>query len=231
MQTLLITDNSSTLQIASDLASTYGEIAIFQSPGGNFPGVLQINVKKEISLIVREYDLILSLHCKQIFPRELVENVRCVNIHPGYNPYNRGWFPHVFSIINSEKAGVTIHEMDAKLDHGEIIVQKECQINSWDTSETVYSRLLEIERELLFEYYPDIRDGSYSVTMPNNHEGTINYKKDYEKLKRFDLDEVATMQTFINRLRALTHSEYKNAYFINEDGEKVFMKLTLERDL
>lgn len=48
------------------------------------------------------YDLFFSMHCKQIFPNELVLNHRCINIHPGYNPYNRGWYPHVFSIINEK---------------------------------------------------------------------------------------------------------------------------------
>ncbi len=71
-----------------------------------------------------KYILFISLHCKQIFPQRLTDNYRCINIHPGYNPYNRGWFPQVFSILNKNTAGVTIHEIDQELDHGPIIYQE-----------------------------------------------------------------------------------------------------------
>ena len=52
-----------------------------------------INLKKQTEEFFDSYDLFLSLHCKQLFPDELVLNHRCINIHPGLNPYNRGWFP------------------------------------------------------------------------------------------------------------------------------------------
>lgn len=38
----------------------------------------------------KQYDIFFSLHCKQLFPDELVNNYRCINVHPGLNPYNRG---------------------------------------------------------------------------------------------------------------------------------------------
>jgi hypothetical protein len=56
-------------------------------------------VSKNIDDLCRSYDVIISWHCRQIFPKELIERVRCINIHPGFNPYNRGYFPHVFSDI------------------------------------------------------------------------------------------------------------------------------------
>ena len=51
--------------------------------------IVKINVKNEMNYIIKHFDLIFSLHCKQIFPKELVNKVRCINIHPGFNPYNR----------------------------------------------------------------------------------------------------------------------------------------------
>src|SRR5687768_5901648 len=84
-----------------------------------------IHLKSEFQEIIKAYDLVISLHCKQLFPAELVKAVRCINIHPGYNPYNRGWFPQVFSIINKLPAGATIHEIDEEIDHGKIIAQQQ----------------------------------------------------------------------------------------------------------
>ncbi|MCE9864029.1 hypothetical protein, partial [Aeromonas caviae] len=59
-----------------------------------------IDLKSDTIRLINEFDFGFSVHCKQIFPKQLVESIRCVNIHPGFNPHNRGWFPQVFSIIN-----------------------------------------------------------------------------------------------------------------------------------
>jgi len=86
--------------------------------------VLFLNLKNNdnVKFILENYDLVLSIHCKQLFPPILVENVKCINVHPGYNPINRGWFPQVFSIINDLPIGATIHEIDNELDNGKINV-------------------------------------------------------------------------------------------------------------
>ena len=73
--------------------SLHGKIDVFQSPSGSLTGVPRLNVHKQVSNITKNYNLVMSIHCKQLFPTELVNNVRCVNVHPGLNPYNRGWFP------------------------------------------------------------------------------------------------------------------------------------------
>ena len=101
---------------------------LFESKDLNFKNSLFIDY------LISEYKLIISAHCKKIFPKKLVESTRCINIHPGYNPYNRGWFPQVFSILNKLPLGATIHEMDEGLDSGDIISQEKVSINSSDDS-------------------------------------------------------------------------------------------------
>ena len=44
-----------------------------------------------------------------------------------------------------------------------------------------------------------------------------------------NLNEKVTMKEAIDRLRALSHGDYKNAYFIS-NGEKVFLKLDIEKE-
>ncbi len=46
----------------------------------------------------------------------------CVNDR--VSTHNRGWFPQAFSIIDGQKVGVTIHEIDDQLNHGPIIAQQ-----------------------------------------------------------------------------------------------------------
>ena len=68
----------------------------------NYDNFKPINLKNklEVDIVMSNFSLVISLHCKQLFPSQLVKAVRCINVHPGFNPYNRGWFPQVFSIIN-----------------------------------------------------------------------------------------------------------------------------------
>ena len=196
------------------------------SPRENFR---PLRLKEQGADFYDRYDLFLSLHSKQLFPDALVENHLCINVHPGLNPHNRGWFPQVFSILNGLPIGVTIHKMDRELDHGPILWQEELPIYPQDTSKDVYDRILAKELELLDQHLEDILTGKYTLT-PMAEEGNINYKADFDALCPIDLNEPATYGAVIDRLRALTHAPYQNAYFVDADGKKVYVGITLRKE-
>jgi methionyl-tRNA formyltransferase len=182
---------------------------------------------KDVCEIVRKFDLVLSLHCKQLFPVSLIKKVKCINIHPGYNPINRGWYPHVFSILYDLPIGATIHEIDKKLDHGKIIDRGLVEKYLFDTGEDLYKRVIKKEFELLNNNLENIIRGRYTSLQPEL-EGKVYLKKDFDDLRRINLHEKATMLSFINKLRALTNSKYRNAYFIEpKTGKKIFISLNL----
>jgi len=182
-----------------------------------------------VDRLIGVYDIIISLHCKQLFPKKLHESVRCINIHPGYNPYNRGWYPQVFSIINKLPAGVTIHEINTNIDDGDIIAQKQINLEETDTSFEGYNKILSLEKEMIKEYLPLIISGDYQKTKPLE-KGNINFKKDYENLCKIDINNVDTFENHINRLRALSHGIYKNGFYINNKGEKIFLKIEISKE-
>ncbi len=192
-------------------------------------GAKGINLKdKQVTRrIIQEYDLVFSLHCKQIFPSQLVENVCCINFHPGLNPYNRGWYPQAFSIINCLPVGATIHLMDAEVDHGEIIAQKKVDIEVSDTSLEVYKKIIEVEKELISKNIFNIVVGNYNSKMPQ-HEGNYNGEKDYRALCKLDLNSFASFEEHLNILRATSHGEFKNAYFVDDRGNKYFVRIVIE---
>lgn len=197
-----------------------------------FNQLLNENVEKidlknhnDVERIIASYDLVFSLHCKQLFPETLVDSVKCINVHPGYNPINRGWYPQVFAIINDLPIGATIHEIDNKLDHGPIIAREFIEKKSNDTSETLYNRVVDKEVELLSRNLAGIISNTYKTFLPES-EGDVYSKKDFNELLELDLNERLTMKNAINKLRALTHGDFKNAYFIDEDsGEKIFITI------
>ena len=196
------------------------------SPRENFR---PLRLRDQDVAFYNSYDLFLSLHSKQLFPQALVENHLCINVHPGLNPHNRGWFPQVFSILNGLPAGVTIHKMDAELDHGPILWQEEIPLYAHDTSQDIYTRILRKEIEMLEAHLGDLLAGNYTLT-PMEGEGNINYKADFDALCPIDLNEPATYGAVIDRLRALTHEPYQNAYFVDADGKKVYVGITLRKE-
>ena len=186
--------------------------------------------KKHIDFITREFDTVISLHCKQIFPPKLFKKVKCINVHPGYNPYNRGWYPQVFSIINNLPIGVTIHEIDEDIDHGNIIFREKVEKYSYDTSETLYDRIVKKEIELIDLHLVNILANNYATITPEN-EGNLYLKNDFNNLLELNLEEVSTVGKVIDKLRALTHGDYNNAYFIDKNTKKkIFISITLQRE-
>jgi dTDP-4-amino-4,6-dideoxyglucose formyltransferase len=190
-----------------------------------------IDLRKDenVQILIEKYDLIISIHCKQLFPPKLVNNVRCINVHPGYNPINRGWYPQVFAIIHGLDIGATIHEIDELLDHGKIIAREKVQKHSYDTSFTIYNRVVDKEIELLKSHINEIIDNNYELIVPEN-KGNLFLKKDFNNLCKLDLDEQLTMREAIDRLRALTHGVYKNAYFEDETEHKVYVSIDLTNE-
>lgn len=189
-----------------------------------------IDLKKSDGLKeVFKYDLIISLHCKQLFPSELTNKVRCINIHPGYLPFNRGWYPQVFSIINNTVIGATIHEINDKLDNGNIIFRDFVEKYDDDTSLTLYNRIVDKEIELLKKNITAILLNNYSSFKPE-YIGKLFLKDDFIKLCELNLDKKVTMREVIDLLRALTHGGFKNAFFYNEKGEKIYVSIDLKND-
>lgn len=186
-----------------------------------------IRLKNETAEFFDQYELFFSLHSKQLFPDELVENHRCINVHPGLNPYNRGWFPQVFSILNKLPVGVTIHEMDKELDHGPIIIQEEVPVFQYETSYDVYTKIQKLEIELLEKNLTELIEGTYTTSRPKM-EGNVNYKADFDALCRIDLNKEGTFGEFLDLLRATTFKKYDNAYFIGENGEKIYLHVEMK---
>jgi methionyl-tRNA formyltransferase len=170
------------------------------------------------------------MHCKQLFPDKLVKSLKCINVHPGYNPINRGWYPQVFAIINILKIGATIHEIDTELDHGPIIARRYVEKDQIDTSETLYNKILIAEIELIEEHLISILENTYITFLPES-EGVLYLKNDFKKLCKLNLDEKMSTLQFIDKLRALTYGGYKNAYFIDSKTQKkIYVNISLEKE-
>lgn len=234
----VVTDNKVVLDEFKKIIDSKGNIEVdyYCSPKSvnNFQLELLENqikpivMKENADFFIEDYDLGISCHSKQLFPAKLVNSLVCVNIHPGLNPYNRGWYPQVFSIINGLPVGATIHVMDEEIDHGDIIIQETVEINSFENSLEVYNKVQKKEIELFSKVIDDILNAKFTKIIPKS-EGNYNSIQDYKKLCEIDLNKKVTMKEAIDYLRAMTHPPYKNSYFFDEDGNKVFISIELEK--
>lgn len=191
-------------------------------------GYTPIDLKNSetIAWVVSSFDLVISIHCKQIFPTEVVAKVCCINVHPGFNPHNRGWYPQVFSIINKKPIGATIHIMNQEIDAGPIIAQQQVEVSASDTSLSLYEKVRKVEISLLNENIVNILRGNISCSETPKL-GNYNSVSNFKNLCHLDLAAVGTLQEHIDLLRALSHGEFKNAYFIDEGGLKIYVNVQL----
>jgi methionyl-tRNA formyltransferase len=208
--------------------SPFSDRAKFVSSINKEIWVVDLKDKTNVYLITKKFDLVFSIHCKQLFPPNLVNSVKCINIHPGYNPINRGWYPQVFSIIHNLPIGATIHEIDEHLDHGVIIDREFVEKFTSDTSESLYNRIITKEVELLRKNLKNIIYNTYVSFKPEN-EGNLFLKKDFNDLREICLDKPINPLDLINHLRALTHGEFKNVYFIDPvSNKKIYISIKLD---
>ncbi len=108
------------------------------------------NVNSEIFLNYvkkRNFDLIVSYSCPQIFDKSTLKNfknlgIEIVNFHPGILPKYKGLFTNFYSIKNNEKnVGVTFHEINSKIDSGSILSQLKIPIEKEDTIFSLYKKI------------------------------------------------------------------------------------------
>ena len=210
--------------------SPFSDLAEFQAQLNFSVEAIDMRDSESIQNLAETYALIFSVHCKQLFPKELIDRVKCINVHPGYNPVNRGWYPQAFALVHDLPIGATIHEIDEQLDHGRIIDRQLVEKDPDDTSLTLYNKVVKAEIHLLEKNLLRILQGNY-VSYEDHENEHLFLKEDFNQLKKLDLEEVDTLGNFVNKLRALTHGDFKNAYYTDsQTGEKIFVRIELERE-
>ncbi len=107
-------------------------------------------------------DLIVVVAYGVILPQTVLELPRlgCVNVHASLLPRWRGAAPIQRAILAGDKeTGVTIMQMDAGLDTGDMLLKRTTAINDDDTSQTLHDRLAQLGAAALMEALPGLIEG------------------------------------------------------------------------
>ncbi|CAM3666729.1 methionyl-tRNA formyltransferase [Erysipelothrix urinaevulpis] len=129
-------------------------------------------------------DLIVTCAYGQIVPIEIIEKpkYKAVNVHASLLPKYRGGAPIHWSIIKGEnKTGLTLMEMDAGMDSGNMIAKKEVIISIEDTMGDVEAKLMAVAEPLIRNDLKSYLKGEIQSVSQNEHDVSYAYtiqKKD-----------------------------------------------------
>ena len=127
-----------------------------------------------------EFDLVISFGYRHIISKGQIDCsiAPIINLHISYLPWNKGAHPNFWSHFDCTPSGVTIHEVDAGIDTGNIIYQKYVNFEKWeDTFALTYKRLL-VEIEALFNQNIDPILSKNWESRPQRRNGNTHRAKD-----------------------------------------------------
>jgi len=178
----------------------------------------------------QQFDAIICVYWPWLLSKEIFESVGItVNFHPALLPINRGWFPHVHSLIDGTKAGVTIHKIEDGADTGAIWAQEEVIIKPTDTAKSLYDTLQIRIVELFKNNWDAIKSGNCMLTFQDETKAIYRPKKSIESLDYINLDKDMKVEDLLNLLRARSFGNLGFAY-IEVEGQKIYLNLRLSEN-
>jgi phosphoribosylglycinamide formyltransferase 1 len=148
-----------------EIAREFG-VANAYLPPGHFRTRLEPKIEAQLVKMLQDVEVevvvlagfmrVLKEQMLTAFPR------RIVNIHPSLLPKFPGLEAWKQALAANEKwTGVTVHYVDEKVDHGDIIAQRRLPVMSDDTPELLHARIQEVEHvlypEALEQVFRDLR--------------------------------------------------------------------------
>jgi methionyl-tRNA formyltransferase len=129
-----------------------------------------------------------------------VPRLGMINVHASLLPELRGAAPIQWSILQGHsRTGVTIMQMEAGLDSGPILLQKDTPVTPWETGGSLTERLAELGAEALEETIPLLRTGQLAPRVQDHEAATFAPKID-RTVTRIRWDEEADLVA--RRIRA-----------------------------
>lgn len=118
-----------------------------------------------------EPDILVVVAYGRILPDDILALPKygAINVHGSLLPKYRGAAPIQWAVLNGDKVtGVTTMYLAHDMDTGDIIYKDETEIGEFETSESLFDRLMTMGAELLVKTLRDIENGTAPRT-PQNH--------------------------------------------------------------
>ena len=114
---------------------------------------------EEYRLWPADMDFVVSFGYRHIIPEKVIDfyRGRIINIHMSILPWNRGADPNFWSWFDRTPKGVSIHAVDAGIDTGDVLAQRDVEMVSGHTLKSSYSLLITEAASLFAEQWTDLR--------------------------------------------------------------------------
>lgn len=166
-------------------------------------------------------DIVFSFYYRRLLGSPLLAIPRrgCMNLHGSLLPRYRGRNPINWVLINGEeRTGVTLHYMDERADHGDIIAQREVPIFPEDTALSLFRKMTGAARGLFRDTWPLIKAGQ-APRRPQDHAQATYCRGRCPEDGLIDWEKSA--RDIANLVRAVTHP-YPGA-FTSCRGRRLFV--------
>ena len=175
----------------------------------------------------QKFDVIICVYWPWLLKNEIYKSAtKTINFHPALLPVNRGWFPHVHSLIDGSKTGVTLHKIEEEADTGPIWAQKEVEIKPTDTAKEIYNRLQQEIVDLFVDKWDQLKNNEIEATPQDESSAIYHAKNEINDLDLIELSKNYSARDLINLIRARSFGNLGFAYY-EENGKKIFLKLSL----
>lgn len=165
-----------------------------------------INLLKE-----KNIDYIVVVAFGQLIKEKLLEEYKnkIINLHPSSLPKYRGSSPVQFSLLNGDKkTHASAMLIEKGMDSGDIINQKEVEINDEDDFTSLSEKLSKIGSEVILESVLNYDDFMKNRIKQDNDKATFT-KKITKEMGKIDFNQ--SKEEIINKIRAFV--EFPKAYF------------------
>ncbi len=119
----------------------------------------------------------------------------CINVHASYLPRWRGAAPIQRAILAGDKStGITIIQMDAGLDTGDMLIAEEVEISADDTAGTLADKLGRVGARLLIQTLDEIDTGNVNASPQDDNASTYANKIEKDEARvdwLLSADEIA----------------------------------------
>jgi len=181
-----------------------------------------------------DLDYIVGVHFPYLVPPEALTLPRTgvLNLHPAFLPYNRGWHTASWAILDDSPFGATLHFMDEGVDTGDIVHQRELAVSPADTADTLYHRVKRLELQVFREAWPAVEAGTLQRRPQDPRAGSAHRKSDLarDEIRRIDPEAPTRPRDLLRRLRALTTNSPAEAAYVEIDGIRYHVQVTVQRD-
>lgn len=156
-----------------------------------------------------------------ILPKELIYAPihNTLNLHPSLLPRLRGPAPIRAAILQEDTTGVSIIELDEKMDHGPVVTQKKVQVDDWPPSyPELKEKLTQTGGELLANTIPKWVSGKITA-VPQDHKQATYSKKFNSDDGKINFDDEPEYN--LRKIRAFT--DWPKAFFLTNDERRVLI--------